>query len=174
MSGPGNTPKGEPQRFAACLYPHRSLGRRGRRWAIGLVALAICAGSIVPIALGAWPVAGFLGLDLAALWLAFRMNERDGRRYEEVAVDPAAVVLRQHDPRGWVREHRFPTPAASFRVDRREPVGIVAMTLGVPGRLVGFGHFLNPPDRESFADAFGRALAAARVANRVASGEIRR
>lgn len=150
------------KRFAARLYPHRSLSATGFRWLIGLAAIPVFAGCAVQMALGAWPAAGFLGLDLAALWLALRLNFRSGLAFEEVAVDPRAVVLRKYSPSGRLREHRFATPLARFRVERHDAVGVVCMALAERGREVPLGEFLNPPDRLTFARAFSAALAAAR------------
>jgi uncharacterized membrane protein len=150
------------KRFAARLYPHRSLSRAGGRWLIGLAAIPVLAGCAVQMALGAWPVAGFLGLDFVALWLALRLNFRSGLAFEEVAVDPRAVVLRKYSPSGRMREHRFATPLARFRVERHDAIGVVRMALAERGREVSLGQFLNPPDRLTFTRAFSAALAAAR------------
>ena len=56
--------------FAATLTPHRSLTPTGKRVVIGLVAaLALVPGFIFYVA-GAWPVVGFMGLDVLAIWAA--------------------------------------------------------------------------------------------------------
>ena len=36
--------------------------------------------------IGAWPVFGFLGLDVLLIYIAFRANFRAARAYEEVTV----------------------------------------------------------------------------------------
>src|SRR5260370_333650 len=45
----------------------------------GLVSLAVSIGFA---AIGAWPICGFFGLDVAALYLAFRLSYRSARRRE--------------------------------------------------------------------------------------------
>jgi uncharacterized membrane protein len=48
--------------FSAKLTPHRSLGRRGGRVVIALVAVFATIPGIVFFSLGAWPIVGFMGL----------------------------------------------------------------------------------------------------------------
>ena len=38
--------------------------------------------------MGAWPVFGFFGLDVALIYPAFRLNYRSGRLYETVELTP--------------------------------------------------------------------------------------
>ena len=47
-------------------------------------------------------------------------------------------------------------------VDRKEDIGITDMKLRSEGNELPIGTFLNPDDRESFARAFGGALATAK------------
>src|SRR5260370_27946128 len=68
--------------FMRVLLPHRSLPPRGFQFLmllLGLVSLAIGIGFV---SIGAWPVCGFFGLDVAALYLAFRLSYRSARRRE--------------------------------------------------------------------------------------------
>lgn len=58
--------------------------------------------------------------------------------------------------------HRFNPFWTRFAVARHEEIGITDMAVEGEGRRVPIGAFLNPDDRESFATAFGRALATAK------------
>ena len=50
--------------FATSLSPHRSLSPEGFRWLIrGVVAANLVVG-VPMLILGAWPVFGFMGLDV--------------------------------------------------------------------------------------------------------------
>lgn len=149
--------------FQALLTPHRSLGRTGF-----VVLMAVVAGisgvvSLLFWAIGAWPIVGFLGLDVLLIYLAFRLNYRAARAREEVSVSRLSVDIRKVAPSGRAQEHHFNTFWTRFLVDRHEEIGITAMTVEGQGRSVPVGAFLNPDDRESFATAFGRALATARA-----------
>ena len=70
----------EPTLFSAIITPHRSLS------STGFLIFMLCIGGIsfaagmVFLMLGAWPVFGFFGLDVALVYWAFRANYRSGPR----------------------------------------------------------------------------------------------
>ena len=49
---------------------------------MGLIGLVSFAAGAMFFVVGAWPVVGFLGLDLLLIYLAFRASYRSGRAYE--------------------------------------------------------------------------------------------
>lgn len=149
--------------FRALLTPHRSLGTKGFLVLMALLIAIWFGTGITFLSLGAWPVFGFFGLDVVALYLAFRWNYRAARAREEVSVSRTKVDIRKVAPSGRSEEHRFNPFWARFAVDRHELIGITRMTVEGEGRQVPIGTFLNPDDRESFATAFGRALATAKA-----------
>jgi uncharacterized membrane protein len=108
---------------------------------------------------GAWPVTIMMGLDALAIWLAFKLNYRSGRRYEEIAVWPDKMTFRRVSPSGKSLELIFNPFWTRFLVERHEEFGITAMKLRQSGKEIELGSFLNPDDRNSFAVAFGAALA---------------
>ena len=149
--------------FRALLVPHRSLGRKGFAILMGFLAGIWFLFGVVFWSLGAWPVFGFLGLDLLAIWLAFRWNYRAGRAREEVEVSRVALDIRKVAPSGRTQSFRFNPFRARFEVARHDEIGITGMAVTGEGRRVPVGAFLNPDDRESFARAFGQALRLARA-----------
>ena len=149
--------------FSALLRPHRSLGKRGFAVLMGvLIAIWIGVG-IVFLQLGAWPVIGFFGLDVAAIYFAFRWNYRAARAREEVTVSRTRLDIRKVAPSGRDERHSFNPFWTRFSVHRHDEIGITRMAVEGEGRKVSIGGFLNPDDRESFATAFGRALATAKA-----------
>jgi uncharacterized membrane protein len=148
--------------FSALLTPHRSLGRNGFV-ALMLATAALC---IVPamtfLAMGAWPIAGFLGLDILALYVAFRLNYRAARAREEVSVSRTRLLVRKIAPSGGIAEHLFNPFWAKLDIARHPEIGVTRLDVRGEGRSVSVGSFLNPADRESFALAFQGALAKAR------------
>ncbi|MBO6540512.1 MAG: DUF2244 domain-containing protein [Rhizobiaceae bacterium] len=149
--------------FSALLRPHRSLGKRGFAVLMGvLIAIWIGVG-IVFLQLGAWPVIGFFGLDVVAIYFAFRWNYRAARAREEVTVSRTRLDIRKVAPSGRDERHSFNPFWTRFAVDRHDEIGITRMAVEGEGRKVSIGGFLNPDDRESFATAFGRALATAKA-----------
>ena len=105
---------------------------------------------------GAFPVAGFLGLDVLALWLAFRMNYRAGRAAEYVRIAPGRVHIAAVDQNGVVTHWVLNPVWARVARDGR---GVLIREREGQMRL---GAFLSPKECESFASALGLALSKAK------------
>ena len=103
--------------FSATLVPHRSLSRRGFIALMAVIAGLWFATGAYFWSVGAWPIFGFFGLDFLALWLAFKLNYRAARAYEEVEVSRSALVIRKVAPNGRAQEIRF-NPAWVSRPSR--------------------------------------------------------
>ena len=149
--------------FRALLTPHRSLGRTGFLVLMGALVAGWVFTGIVFLSQGAWPVFGFFGLDVLLVYIAFRLNYRAARAHEIVQVSRTDVDIRQVAPSGRMREHHFNPFWARFNVARHDEIGITSMVVEGQGRQVPIGSFLNPDDRDSFAKAFGQALATAKA-----------
>ena len=148
--------------FRALLTPYRSLGQRGFfRLMAFITTLWLGVGAFF-LARGAWPVFGFFGLDVMAVYIAFRLSYRSARAREEVIVSRTTLLIRKIAPSGRARQHLFNPLWTKFNVRRRDETGITAMAMTSHGETVPIGDFLNPDDRESFAISFARALATAR------------
>jgi uncharacterized membrane protein len=148
--------------FSATLVPHRSLGRGGFLVLMAIISGLCFATGVFFFMLGAWPVLGFVGLDFLAILVAFRLNYRSARAYEEIEVSRASLVVRKVAPGGRAHELRFNPRWVRLEVERGEDEGVTRVAVRVRDRCFPVGGFLNPRDRESFAGAFGSALAAAR------------
>ena len=148
--------------FSARLTPHRSLGRTGFRVVMVFVAAVCLTVGAVFWSMGLWPVMGFMGLDILALWWAIRMSYRSGRAHEDVEVSRRHLLVRQVGPAGHAREHWFNPFGTFFHVDRHPEFGVTGLKLQNRNRELALGGFLNPDDKESFAEAFGLALARAK------------
>jgi uncharacterized membrane protein len=145
--------------FSVVIRPHRSLSPQGFKILMGLLCLLSVVASLPFVILGFWPVAGFFGLDFLGLYIAFRINYRQGQSFELLELTPIRLLLQKVTHRGEVREWRF-NPLWT-RVDRQEDdeFGLRELTLRSRGEHVVFAHDLSPPERESLAEALGRALA---------------
>ena len=149
--------------FRALLMPHRSLGRTGFLVLMGALVFGWGVTGLIFLANGAWPVFGFFGLDVLLVYGAFRLNYRAARVREEVSVSRTALDIRKTAPSGRTEDHCFNPFWTRFRVARHDEIGITAMAVEARGQAVSLGSFLNPEDRESFAQAFSRALATAKT-----------
>jgi len=70
--------------------------------------------------------------------------------------------VRKVTPGGREQELRFNPRWARLEVERSEDEGVTRIAIRARDRRFSVGAFLNPEDRESFAGAFGAALAEAR------------
>ena len=149
--------------FAAKLTPHRSLGRKGFRVVIVFAAVLATIPGIIVFSRGAWPIVGFLGLDIALIWWAMSASQRDGKRYEEVTLWPDQLEIKQVDGVGKETLSRFNPYFVKLVVDRDFNERTVGLHLRTRDRDVVLGQFLNQDEKSSFAKAFGTALKRARV-----------
>ncbi|SFB83572.1 Uncharacterized membrane protein [Bosea sp. CRIB-10] len=148
--------------FDATITPHRSLGQDGFRIVMTLVCLTSVAASIPFIVLGAWPVAGFFGLDILALFIAFKVNFNAARAFERIVVTPLEVLLRKVSHHG--REKIWRSNPAWTKLEREDDddYGLLELSLVSRGRRTVVASALSPGEREGFAQALGTALAKAK------------
>ena len=149
--------------FSAKLTPHRSLGQRGYRVIIAVVALAATVPAITFYSLGAWPIIGFLGLDVALIAWAMWASLKDGKRYEQVTLWRDQLELKQVDGAGKEMLVRFNPSLVKLVVDRDYNERTTGLHLRTRDRDVVLGAFLNNDEKSSFVKAFGTALKRARA-----------
>jgi uncharacterized membrane protein len=152
----------EPKIFSALLTPHRSLNRTGFLVVMAALSVVSFAAGIAFLIIGAWPVVGFFGLDVLAIYWAFRINFRRARAYEEVSVTPCELRLRRVSHRGHVMEWVFNPLWVQLDQVAHEEFGIERLYLVSKGRRVAVASFLGADEKASFAKALVAALAAAR------------
>jgi len=136
----------------AVLRPHRSWSLKAFKAMLIAVIAVNVAIAVVFISQGAFPVAGFLGLDVLALWLAFRWNYRAAQAAEYVRVAPGKVHVAAVDKDG-VATHWVLNPVWA-RVAREGPGVLIRDGAG----QMRLGAFLSPKECESFAAALDVAL----------------
>lgn len=145
----------------AVLEPPRSLSPRGfNRVMLALGAMSAVIGLAFLLS-GAYPVVGFMGLEILALWLVFRLNFRAQAARTYVRVTAETVVVRKVD--GWGRERRAALAAHFARVEYdRAADGPNALRVAASDRAYPLGEFLTPRERESFARRLAAAISDAR------------
>ena len=148
----------ETVHFSTLLRPHRSLSPNGFKWLIRAVILANLVVGLPLYLLGAWPVAGFAGLDVALLWWLFHRNYEEGRRRETLTLTDRELVVERTAPDGEREEHRL--DAYWLRV---ELLGDAErLVVSSRGNRVVVGRFLGAPERQRVAGELRAALAALR------------
>ncbi len=161
-TGNGFDPNREPELFSALLTPHRSLNRTGFLVLMAVLSVISFAAGVVFLMLGAWPVFGFFGLDVLAIYWAFKVNFRSARAREEISVTPSELRLRRINHRGRVAEWVLNPLWVQLDQVAHEEFGIEKLYLVSRGRSVSVGSFLGPDEKASFAKALRAALQAAR------------
>ncbi len=146
--------------FDAELTPHRSLPPEGFVLLMGLIGLVSFAAGAMFFVVGAWPVVGFLGLDLLLIYLAFRASYRSGRAYETLRLTRRDLTLKRVDSRGRAQRWQLPSTWLQVLVDDT-PHHQSRLTLRSHGRSLVVGSFLTPEERVDLARALRRALARA-------------
>ena len=138
-----------------------SLGKRGF---FVLIAVLVCVNlgvGVMFVMMGAPPIPVFLGLDVLAVWLAFRASYRQSLRRERVQVSADEVrVIREEGDRA---ETVWASPTAFTRV-ALEPRGRYApeVAIRLSRKAVTVGRSLGPKQRSELAQAIETAIRSAR------------
>jgi uncharacterized membrane protein len=120
------------------------------------------ASGVVFLLMGAWPVFGFLGLDVLLVYWAFRANYRAARAYEEVIVTHSELTVRKVTQHGAVSEWTVNPVWVSLDRDVHQEFGIERLFLVSRGRRLAIAAFLPPSEKESFALALSQAIGEAK------------
>jgi uncharacterized membrane protein len=143
--------------FQAHLKPHRSLSQRHFRLMMALViAFSVTVSAFAWFA-GAWPVFGFMGLDVALVYLVFRISYRRALVSERVELDEQTLTVERVDPKGRSRCWRL--QPAWLKVELHEPIlPQTPVVLRSHGKSLPIGVFLHPEQRRQVAQDLRSAL----------------
>lgn len=145
----------------AVLEPPRSLSPRGFNRVMLFFGVMSLIPGLIFYAMGAWPIVGFLGLDVLAVWAVFKLNFRSQTARTYVRVTADVVDLRKVD--GWGRERSARLPSHFARVEfDRAATGPNALRLASSARAYPLGEHLTPRERETFARRLSQAISDAR------------
>lgn len=137
-------------------HPHRSLGPTGFRALLCVVAAVNAIGAIYFSSLGAWPVAGFMGLDVIAVLVAFRLSYAQARAFERISIDPTHMVIEQYDAKGRMTREQLASYWAQVVFEGDETQGQIRVRSH--GRSIAVGTHLPGPERHVFAGRLKEAL----------------
>lgn len=141
-------------------HPHRSLGPSGYRVLLGAVIAANVIGAVVFAIAGAWPVSGFMGLDVLALYLAFRFSYAQARAFERISISSTSFTVERCDARGRSSMVSLPSYWARVNFEGDDTGGEI--TVRSHGKAIPVGEHLPGPERHVFADTLKQALFEAR------------
>jgi uncharacterized membrane protein len=151
----------DPLLLDETLRPSPPMSARALKRIVAVVAAINLAFMLYFVAQGAWPVAPFMGLDVALLAWAFRESRIAARAHERITLRMSELRIEQQPARGaateaafnpyWVRVDLVPWTEYSNRLYLRSH-----------GRTLQVGAFLPPQTREGFALTLKSALSAAK------------
>lgn len=154
---PGNVPL-----FSARLKPYRSLNRRNFRVLMAIFSGASFLSTLPFVLLGAWPVAGFMGIDVAIFYFAFRASYRAARAYEDVEVTFFELMLTKVSAKGKRAVWRFNPAFVRLEQEADDDFGTQRLALVSRGQAVEIAAFLGPEAKSNLAANLSLALAEAR------------
>ena len=143
--------------FNAVLSPNRSLAKNGFLLVLGLTTALCMVGGALFLLVGAWPVTGFLGLDLALLFVALRLSYRSGCLTETVQLHRASLTVFRFFPNGRKASWRFQPYWLKVEFDNEADYNN-QLILTSKGKRLSLGSFLSPAERTEFATALMLAL----------------
>jgi uncharacterized membrane protein len=143
------------------LRPHRSLSPTGFWIVMGLLAGVSFSAGTVFWWLGAWPVIGFMGLDVALVYIAFKASYARAHEYERLHLTRQKLTIERVDH--WGKVERLALQPYWLRVELDQPRGRQnRLLLTSHGRAVAVGGFLAPAEKAKLAGILRDALATAR------------
>ena len=124
---------------------------------MAVVTLLCVSVGLAFFSLGAWPIPGFLGLDILIVYLAFRASYKRGRGFEHLTLDKTALRVRRMswkgEERSWALEPHW------LNVHLPEPVDHnSSLTLSSKDHKLTIGSFLPPHERLEIANAIRDAI----------------
>lgn len=151
------------------IWPYRSLSPKGFALvmaALGVFAFTIGLGFFL---MGAWPVIGFMGLEILVVWVAFKMNYRAARRRQHLTATTRELTIENISPAGerettslptaWVQVEMTPQDEPEIRSRQRQKVIVRSH-----GKTEEIGEFLHPAETPKLAREVSQMVERARSA----------
>lgn len=145
--------------FSATIRPHQSLSRLGFRIVMAGCCLVSLVISVWCWRMGFWPVAGFFGLDMLAVYAALMVSFRRGRSFEEVMISQIEILIARVSHRGERHEWRLNPLWTKLNRVEDEEYGLQRLTLVSRREQVMVARDASPEERARIAQGLGAALA---------------
>ena len=140
------------------LAPHRSLPKSGFVAVMSVFGGISLVAGIAFVLQGAWPVMGFFGVDVALVYLAFRLSYRSARRRERIRLVSDALTVERLGARGERGSWRFQPFWLRVTLEERADESN-RLIISSHGRSLVLGSFLGAGERRSLAALLRDALA---------------
>lgn len=139
---------GRDIRFSRVLRPHRSSSERAVKIVTGFVLCLFIPTGMVFLLVGAWPVFGFMGLEVIALIFALRYNHKIGSAFEAITLTDTEFRHSKVDHWGKRKHTSFQPQWLQVRIDESSQ----QLIAGTHGKRIVIGKFLTKDEREELCD----------------------
>ena len=150
------------------IWPHRSLSSKGFAIVMGVLAGFLFLIGLGFFLAGAWPVIGFLGLELLVVWGAFKLNYRAACHRETIHTTTEELMVESQTPAGKRAKKSFPigwlrvslSPSESPVMSSRDQQKII---LSSHGEHTEIGKYLHPAEKAGLSRELGSMIDRARA-----------
>ena len=129
--------------------PHRSLSPRGFVILMAVICTISFITGVIFTLKGAWPVLGFLSLNVVAVYWAFRQNYKDAKIFETIKLTADHLVLERVYPSGRHQSFEYNPFWVQVGIEEHSS-GATKMRLTSHGKSINFGKFLSDDERREF------------------------
>ncbi len=143
--------------FRAELVPHRSLSTRGLNLLLWAVCLLCGLNALIFVLLGAWPVAGFTGVELILAAVLFRLNARAAHSTEIISLSHGGLQVLRIAPDGTRRAAVLQPAWLRLSLEDR-PGRAPLLVASERHRQVEIARDLGEDEKRSLATALAEAL----------------
>jgi uncharacterized membrane protein len=149
--------RGQDYAFSALLTPHRSLSPRGFLIFMVLISIVCFGMGAVFMVLGAWPVMGFMGLDVLLIYWAFKRNYKDAKIFEQINLTADELTLERVYPSGRRQVWEFNPFWVKVGIEEHSS-GATKMQITSHGKSMYFGSFLSDDERREFSAVLSKEI----------------
>ena len=133
------------------LYPHRSLSPKG--FLILMLCIIFVSFSIGAFFMlkGAWPVFGFFGLDVLLVYIAFKVNYHNAKRYEKIRLWENSLIIKKKSDNGKSNTWKFNPYWVRLEMKKSQSRSS-DLNLSSHGKTISIGSFLSNQEKEKVAN----------------------
>ncbi len=139
------------------ILPYRSLSKKSFRNLMFAVCFIFFSIGVFFWSLGAWPVFGFLGLDVILLYLAFKINYKSGEIFENLKLFNSNLLITRSFPSGKSQSWSLEPYWARVEIAKNSP-NDQKLVLKSKDKVVLLGSFLNLNDKKKLMKKINEAL----------------
>ena len=139
------------------ILPYRSLSKKGFRNLMIVVCTIFFSIGVFFWAIGAWPVFGFLGLDVLLLYYAFKINYKNGEIFENLKILNSKLIVTRFFPSGKSQTWSLEPYWTKVEILNKSP-NEQKLVLVSKEKVVLLGSFLNLSDKKKIKEKINRAL----------------